>query len=178
VLGAGGVGIACVQGAVLAGASTIVVSDPLAERRDAAKHFGATHVLDPTTDDLHAACFDLTGVGMDYAFEAAGRAALIEQGINLVRNGGTVVGVGAPPADQSVTIPMAVLFTATEKKLIGCLLGTSNSQREVPRLLALWRAGRLDLDSMITGRVPLAQANDAIASATAKTGIRTIIDIA
>ena len=76
VLGAGGVGISVVQGAVLAGASTIVVSDPVAERRDAAKRFGATHVIDPTTEDLHTACYDLTGIGMDYAFEAAGFRAV------------------------------------------------------------------------------------------------------
>ena len=178
VLGAGGVGISVVQGAVLAGAATIVVSDPVPERREAAKRFGATHLVDPTTDDIAAACFDLTGVGMDYAFEAAGQAALIEQGIGLIRNGGTVVCVGAPPLDQSITIPHAVTFTAMEKRLIGCFLGTANAQREIPRLLSLWRAGRLDLDGMITGRVPLSRANEAIDAATDKRGVRTIIDIA
>jgi Zn-dependent alcohol dehydrogenase len=177
VLGAGGVGISVVQGAVLAGASTIIVSDPVAERREAAKRFGATHLVDPTTDDLTATCMDLTSVGLDYAFEAAGRAALIEQGIGLVRNGGTVVCVGAPPLEESVTIPMAVTFTAMEKKLVGCFLGTVNAHREVPRLLSLWRNGRLDLDGMVTGRVPLDQAQDAITAAKDMRGIRTIIDI-
>jgi S-(hydroxymethyl)glutathione dehydrogenase/alcohol dehydrogenase len=178
VLGAGGVGISVVQGAVLAGAATIMVSDPMAERREAAKRFGATHLVDPTTEDLASACFDLTGVGMDYAFEAAGQAALVEQSIGLIRNGGTIVCVGAAPLDQTITIAPAVTFTAMEKRLIGCCLGSANAQHEIPRLLSLWRTGRLDLDGMITGRVPLDQANEAIAAATDRRGVRTIIDIA
>ena len=77
VLGAGGIGIAVTQGARLAGAAMIVVSDPSEERREAAKRFGATHVLDPTAGDVPSACLELTGgIGMDYCFEAAGQASL------------------------------------------------------------------------------------------------------
>ena len=103
VLGAGGIGIAVAQGARLAGAAMIVVSDPSEERREAAKGFGATHVLDPAAGDVAAACFELTaGIGMDYAFESAGLASLIETGIQATRPGGTTVGVGAPPIDLSL----------------------------------------------------------------------------
>ena len=77
VIGLGGVGLSTVQGARVAGASRIIVSDPVAERREAAKAFGATDLLDPTQEDVMQRTRELTGVGVDYAFEAAGRASLI-----------------------------------------------------------------------------------------------------
>lgn len=177
VLGAGGIGISVVQGAVVAGASRIVVVEPDADRRTAATRFGATDVLDPTSDDVLVAAFDLTRVGFDYAFETAGRAALIEQGINGIRPGGTVVAVGAPPMAEALQIPMVVGFTAMEKKLLGCLLGSANSQLEIPRLIGLWQAGRLDLDAMVTGRRPLTEINEAMADARARKGLRTVVDV-
>ena len=177
VLGAGGIGISVTQGAVVAGASTIVVVDPDPERREAARSFGATHVLDPFADDVISAGLDLTGVGFDYAFEAAGKAALIEQGIAAIRPGGAVVCVGAPPITESITINGVVGFTATEKRIMGCLLGSVSSQYDVPRLVALWQAGRLDLDGMVTGRFPLAKINDAVDGAKSLKGLRTVIDL-
>ena len=114
---------------------------------------------------------------MDYAFEAAGRAALVTVGLDAIRPGGTTVCVGAPPIDENITIAPAAVFSASEKKLIGCLLGSSNSLRDVPRLLALWRAGRLDLEALITTRRPLAEVNDAFADLEAGRGIRTVISL-
>jgi Zn-dependent alcohol dehydrogenase len=179
VFGAGGIGIAVTQGACIAGAARIVVSDPVAARRDAALRFGATDVLDPAVDDVTTAAFELTGgIGFDYAFEAAGHAALIEQGIGAIRSGGTVVCVGAPPVDQGISIPGVVGFSATEKRLVGCLLGSVHAQRDIPRLLALWRAGRLDLDGMITARLPLAQAEQGLDLLRSREGIRTVLTVA
>jgi S-(hydroxymethyl)glutathione dehydrogenase/alcohol dehydrogenase len=179
VLGAGGIGIAVTQGARLAAASRVIVVDPVAERRDAALKFGATDVVDPGEADVAAQAFALTdGIGVDYAFEAAGQAALIEQGITAIRPGGTVVGVGAPPIDQGVTIPGVVGFTATEKKFIGCLLGSVHSHRDIPRLLALWEAGRLDLEGMITHRMPLDQTEDALQLMRNREGLRTVLSVA
>lgn len=178
VFGAGGIGIAVTQGARIAGAARIVVSDPVEERREAALRFGATDVLDPGRDDVTTAAFDLTGgIGFDYAFEAAGQAALIEQGIAAIRPGGTTVCVGAPPVDQGINIPGVVGFTATEKKLIGCLLGTVHAQRDVPLLLALWRAGRLDLDGMVTARLPLDDAEGGLERLRRREGIRTVLSV-
>ena len=177
VLGLGGIGLSVVQGARIAGASRIIVSDPIESRREAAARFGATDVLDPAKDDVTTVTHAITGVGADYAFEAAGRAALAEVGIAATRVGGTTVLVGAPTADQSVTLAPVVIFGVQEKKLIGCFLGSSNSLREVPRLLALWRAGRLDLDAMITNRRPLDEITEAFADVDAGVGIRTVIDL-
>ena len=100
---------------------------------------------------------EATGVGADFAFETAGRASLVSVGLAATRNGGTVVCVGAPPIGEKIEIAPAALFTVTEKKLLGCILGSSNSLREIPRLVALWRAGRLDLEALITARRPLAR---------------------
>jgi len=178
VLGAGGIGIAVTQGARLASAARIIVVDPVAERRDGAERFGATDVIDPTTEDVVGRVFALTGgIGADYAFEAAGQAALLEQGITAVRPGGTVVGVGAPPVDQGISIPGVVGFTATEKKLIGCLLGSVHAQRDIPRLLALWRVGRLDLEGMITHRLPLEETEQALELMRRREGIRTVLSV-
>jgi Zn-dependent alcohol dehydrogenase len=157
VLGAGGIGSAVVQGARLAGASRIVAADPVAARRQAALGFGATHVVDPATDDVTAFCMDLTGVGMDYCFEAAGQASLIDQG---------------------VSIPMVAAFTASEKRFVGCLLGSVRAQRDVPRILALARAGRLDLAGMVTDRYPLDEVDAAVDNLRARRGIRTALRIA
>jgi S-(hydroxymethyl)glutathione dehydrogenase/alcohol dehydrogenase len=178
VLGGGGIGVAVTQGARLAGASVIVVVDPVAARREAALGFGATHVIDPTQTDVTQFCMDLTGIGMDYCFEAAGQAALIEQGIASSRPGGTTVGVGAPPIDQGISIPMVTAFTATEKRLIGCLLGSVDAHRDIPRFLALAKAGRLDLAGMITDRYPLDEVTDAVENLRQRRGIRTSLRIA
>jgi Zn-dependent alcohol dehydrogenase len=178
VLGAGGIGISVIQGARLAGASVIVAVDPVAERREAALRFGATHAVDPGETDVQTYCFDLTTVGMDYAFEAAGQAALIEQGITAVRPGGSIVCVGAPPVAQGISIPMVVGFTITEKRLMGSLLGSVHAQRDIPRFLALAKAGRLDLGAMITDRYPLELVGDAVDNLAQRRGIRTALTIA
>jgi len=178
VLGLGGIGLSIVQGARIAGAARIVASDPVASRRAAARAFGATDLLDPASDDVLQAARDLTaGVGSDYAFESAGRAALIQTALGAVRNGGTVVCVGAPPISESIVIPLAAGFVISEKKLLGCTLGSSNSLREIPRLVALWRAGRLDLEALITSRRPLAEINQAMDDLRASRGIRTVLAI-
>jgi Zn-dependent alcohol dehydrogenase len=178
VVGAGGIGIAIVQGARIAGASTIIVSDPVAERRENAKRFGATDVIDPSTQDVIGAVHELTGgIGVDDAFDAVGAGPVIETCIWATRNGGTTVMVGAGGLEQSVSIAPPVVFSLSERKLIGCLLGSSNGRRDIPRLLALWRAGRLDLESMITARRPLAEINDAFDDMTAGRGLRTVLTI-
>ena len=175
VMGLGGVGQSVVQGARLAGASTIIASDPLAPRREAALGFGATHVIDPTVDDLAATVLGLTGVGVDVAFDAVGRSQLVVDGLTVTRNGGTTVMVGVPPLDEQLVIEMPALFAFAEKKLLGCLLGGVNSLRDIPRFVDLWKAGLLDLEGLITTRRPLDEINEAFDDLRAGRGIRTVI---
>ncbi len=179
VIGLGGIGIATIQGLRLAGASKIIAVDPVAERREAALTFGATDVLDPATiTDVAAESMALTdGIGVDYAFECAGKAALAVTGINATRRGGTTVCVGAPALEESILIENAVIFTAMEKKLCGCLLGSCQADHDISRMINLWKAGKLDLEGMITSRRPLEEVNEGFADMGAGKGIRTVIRI-
>jgi S-(hydroxymethyl)glutathione dehydrogenase/alcohol dehydrogenase len=177
VLGLGGVGIAIVQGARIAGASRIIVSDPVSERRDTAARFGATDAIDPVVDDVVARAHVLTGIGVDFAFEAVGKAVLGQAAVWATRPGGTAVLVGAGPVGDVISIEPAVVFMATERRLVGSFLGSSNSPRDIPRLLSLWRAGRLDLEGMITGRRPLTEVNEAFDDLRAARGLRTVLEL-
>jgi Zn-dependent alcohol dehydrogenase len=177
VMGLGGIGLSVVQGARVAGASRIIASDPVADRREAARTFGATDLLDPSSDDVAARAREMTDVGVDYAFETAGLAALVQTGLAAARNGGSVVCVGAPPLDQNITLAPAALFTVSEKKLLGCVLGSSNSLHEIPRLIGLWRTGQLDLEGLITQRRPLSEINQAMDDLAESRGIRTVLSI-
>jgi len=178
VMGLGGVGMSVVQGARVAGASRIFASDPVADRRNAAAAFGATDLLDPVDADVVAHVREATsGIGVDYAFDAAGAGPLVEAGLAATRNGGTTVLVGAPALDHTVTLHPAVASLTADNKLIGCLYGGCNSQREVPRLLALWQSGRLDLEPMITARRPIDDINAGLDDLRASIGIRTVFNL-
>jgi Zn-dependent alcohol dehydrogenase len=178
VTGAGGIGVAVLQGTRIAGAATVVVADPVAERREAALTFGATHAVDPDTTDVAAFCREVTGgIGVDYSFEAAGVARLIELGLSATRAGGTSVAIGAPPITDSLTIPLVSGFVVGEKRLLGCALGSVNAQRDIPRFLDLARTGQLDLAGMITHRFELDQIDDAVGNLRDRKGIRTALRI-
>ncbi len=177
VLGLGGIGASIVQGARLAGASKIFVSDPVAERREMARSFGATHLIDPNvTTDVAAHVMEQTGVGVDYAFEAAGVGALVELAVGATRNGGTIVMVGAPPITDQITVIPAIMVIQ-QKKITGCTLGGCNPLHDIPRMIDLYMAGRLDLEGMISNRRPLGEINEAVDDLAAGRGIRTVLDL-
>ncbi len=177
VLGLGGVGQSVVQGARLAGATAIIVSDPVEERRKAALAFGATHALDPTTENVVARTMEITEVGADFAFDAVGKTSLVQDGLAATRSGGTTVMVGVPGIAEQLVIESPTIFAFSEKKLLGCLLGGVNSPRDIPRLIDLWQAGLLDLEGLITARRPLTEINEAMDDLRAGRGIRTVISL-
>ncbi len=153
VIGCGGVGIAAIQGARVSGAAVIVGVDTVASKHDAALAFGATHAVHP--DQLAELSAQLTGgEGFDYAFEVVGTPQTIRAAWTAARRGGTVVVVGAGRADQQVEFtPFELLFDG--KRILGSLYGSADVRRDYARLLSLWRAGRLDLEGMITQRLRL-----------------------
>lgn len=179
VMGAGGIGLSIIQGARLAGAARIIVSEPDGERRATALAMGATHAVDPTADDLLAATLDLSpgGIGADVAFDAVGRSALVAAGIDATRKGGTTVMVGVPGLEDPFSYPLPAVLAIGEKKLVGSLLGSCNSLRDIPRLIDLMQQGHLDLASLITARRPLHDINQAFDDIRSTTGIRTVIDL-
>lgn len=174
VIGCGGVGIAVVQGARIAGAAEIAVVDPVAPKRELALRFGATHAVAP--EGLDALRGELTdGRGFDYAFEVVGRAQTIRTAWEATRRGGTSVIVGVPRADETVCFSGFDLFYA-EKRLTGSVYGGSDVRRDIGRWVRLWREGRLDLASMITQRIDLAALDAAMTALDGSEGIRTLVE--
>lgn len=160
VIGCGGVGISVIQGARLSGASIIVAVDPVTEKQELAKSFGATHATTP--DGLTDLAASLTGgEGVDYAFEAVGLPTTIRSAFDTARRGGTAVIVGAGSADARVEFSPQELFVM-ERRLLGSFYGSADVRSEYHRMLGLWRAGRLDLERMITNRLPLDNINEAL----------------
>jgi len=177
VAGLGGIGVSLVQGARLAGASRIIASDPVGSRRDHASNFGATDLIDPTQEDVVARVKEITGdIGVDYAFDGAGSTQVLQDCIAASRLGGTTVMVGAP-LEMTLEIPIPALFLTHEKKIMGSLLGSCHSHRDVPRFLALWRKGALDLEGMISHRRPIDEINEGMDDLRAANGIRTVLSL-
>jgi S-(hydroxymethyl)glutathione dehydrogenase/alcohol dehydrogenase len=173
VVGAGGVGLSVIQGARIAGASTIVAIDPNEAKHPVAKRFGATHTAAP--DDLEETKALLTGgAGFDYAFEVVGRSAAIGTAWNAARRGGDVIVVGAGAADHEWRQnAFALLFDG--KSLKPSLYGGCDLKRDIPLFVDLWRAGKLDLDGLISRRIGFGELNDAVRALTDGDVIRQVV---
>jgi NDMA-dependent alcohol dehydrogenase len=164
VFGAGGIGLNMIQGAALVGAERIIAVDTRPAKLELARQFGATHAVDASRDDPVAAIAALTGGrGADYAFEAIGLPATVEQALACVRKAGTAVVVGLTSATATVSISPLTLVQQ-EKTLRGSLYGSARPRVDMPRLLDLYVAGKLKLDELITRRYPLDAVNDAVAA--------------
>jgi S-(hydroxymethyl)glutathione dehydrogenase / alcohol dehydrogenase len=173
VIGCGGVGIAVIQGARLSGAAVIAGVDPVVGKHTVARRFGATHAAGP--DQLGELSAELTGgEGFDYVFEVVGTPQTIRAAWAAARRGGTVVIVGAGRADQQVEFtPFELLFDG--KKILPALYGSAVVGRDYARLLGLWRAGRLDLEGMITQRLKLDDIDRALAALGEGDVVRQVI---
>ncbi|MDH5670919.1 MAG: Zn-dependent alcohol dehydrogenase [Myxococcales bacterium] len=159
VFGCGGVGIATIQGARIAGAAKIFAVDISDEKLELAKRFGATDVV--KADDAQKTIMAGTrGIGVDYAFEAIGVAAVVEAAIQVTRRGGTTVAVGVGKFTESIKLN-ALAFPLSGKKLCGCMFGSANPQHDFPKLLDLYRSGKLDLEGMVTKTYSIDQAQEA-----------------
>ncbi|GHG16050.1 Zn-dependent alcohol dehydrogenase [Streptomyces filamentosus] len=175
VIGCGGVGISAIQGAKLRGAAQIVAVDPVASRREAALRFGATEAVAP--EGLADAKQRITaGEGFDYVFEVVGRSATARTAYETTRRGGTLCVVGAGAMDDNLQLNMFELFF-DEKRILPSMYGGGDVLRSYERAIALWRAGRIDLESLITHRVPLANVNEALEQMRTGTALRTCIEI-
>ena len=161
VFGCGGVGLNCMQGSAIAGATTIIAVDLLDNKLELAKEFGATHTVNAAREDPVERIRELTGgKGAHYAFEAIG---LVEkpfvQSILCTRRRGITVWVGHAPFDTPVTIDARDLMM--EKTVIGSMYGSARPRLEFPRLLELYKSGALKLDELISRRFPLEEVNEA-----------------
>lgn len=162
VIGAGGVGLNAIQGARLAGASTIIAVDVNLAKLERARIFGATHVVDATGEDAVSVVRELTGnLGADYTFEAVGRSATMRQCWEMARPGGTVVMIGIASEGSELALP-ANRVVREERRLMGSFYGSARPHIDMPMILNLYMAGKLMLDELVTHRFSLAEINEAI----------------
>ena len=175
VIGTGGVGLNSVQGAVQSGASTIIAIDLLDEKLEAARKFGATHVINATKEDVVAAVKDATeGRGADYVFVTVGATKAIEQSYDLMGKGGAVVLVGMTASDV-MTEYCPCNIADNSQRILGSKMGSARIQVDIPSLVALYQQGRLQLDELISGRYRLDEINDAIESVKKGEALRNVV---
>ena len=175
VFGAGGVGLNAIQGAVIAGAERIIAVDAQPSKLEMAKTFGATDVVDASKADAVESIRALTeGRGVDYAFEAIGTKRTVEQAFEATRKAGTCVVIGLGSIKESVSLNLFFL-PLLEKRLLGCWYGSADVHRDIPRLLALYRAGKLKLDALVTRTYRLEEINEAFAAMNSGANARGVI---
>jgi alcohol dehydrogenase len=157
VFGLGGVGLACVLGAVASGANPIVVVDPLAEKRALALSLGATHAVQAGGGAV-AAVREATGGGAKFVFESVGHEAVLAQAYAATRRGGTTIATGLPHPSKQFAVP-AVSLVAEERTVKGSYMGSAVPRRDLPRFVAMYQAGRLPVDRLLTHRLALDEVN-------------------
>ena len=162
VYGAGGIGLNILQGAALAGATTIIAVDTASEKEAIAREFGATHFCiadDTTLQNIR----DLTGGrGAEHVFEAVGLPSIQEAALEAVRPGGMLTLVGLSAMGTGTNLPGAVI-TRTEKTVKGSYYGSVSPKRDFPLFLEMYQQGRLKLDELVSQRYSLDQINEAYA---------------
>jgi len=177
VVGVGGIGTAAVQGAKHAGASKIIVVEPVAEKRTRALSFGATHAV-ASLDEAQGLVSDLTwGQGADKALITVGvcDGEMIAPVMSLVSKGGRVVVTAVTPIAQTEVKLSLFELTIWQKQLVGTLFGSANPRADIPKLCQLYQDGILKLDEMITNTYELKQVNEGYADMMAGRNTRGVI---
>jgi S-(hydroxymethyl)glutathione dehydrogenase/alcohol dehydrogenase len=140
----------------------VIAIDVADFKLELAQAFGATHLIDARSTDPVSRVHELTdGIGVDYAFDAAGRISTLEQAVGMTRRGGMTVAIGMPPMGETIAIE-PLPFIVANKTIRGSIYGSSDFARDVPRILGLLRQNRLKLTELVTGRFTLEQVNVAL----------------
>src|SRR5271166_2560136 len=175
VIGSGGVGLNSVQGARIAGCYPIIAIDVDPMKLAAARKFGATHTITAKRENVEGRVRELTnGRKADWVFVTVGVKGAAEQGVTLMKRNGATVLVGMPPSGVLATIDPGSL-AADGQRILGSKMGSARPVIDVPRIVALYREGRLKLDELITGRYPLDKINEAVASSRSGAALRNVI---
>ncbi|HSY78632.1 MAG TPA: Zn-dependent alcohol dehydrogenase [Verrucomicrobiae bacterium] len=173
VFGAGGVGLAAIQGARIAGARKIIAVDMFEGKLAMAKRMGATDTVDASNSDPVDEIRKMTGGGVDYSFEAIGLKKVAEQAFNSLKAGGTATVIGMIPVGQKVEIDGYMFLT--ERKLQGSNMGSNRFRIDMPKYIDFYLQGRLNLDDMISQRRKLEDVNDAFRAMKAGEVARTVL---
>ncbi len=158
VIGCGGVGLAAINGAAIAGAGRIIAIDMVASKGNLASQFGATDFIDASQTDAVKTVLEMTKGGVHHAFEAIGLSKTAEQAFNMLRRGGTANIIGMIPVGQTITL-MGAAFLG-EKRIQGSMMGSNRFPVDMPRLVDFYMSGKLKLDEMISQRIRLDQVNE------------------
>jgi S-(hydroxymethyl)glutathione dehydrogenase / alcohol dehydrogenase len=175
IFGCGGVGLAALQGACIAGATSVIAVDVLASKLEFARKLGATDVVDASAGDPVEQVRALTGGrGAEFTFEVVGRPEAMRQAYQAACRGGTVTFVGALRADVTLELPANDLHSSA-KRLLGSAYGSAQVRRHMPEIVALAQAGRLDLASMVSAKRPLEEVNDAMDAIEGGDVVRSVL---
>jgi S-(hydroxymethyl)glutathione dehydrogenase/alcohol dehydrogenase len=173
VIGCGGIGLNCVQGAYLAGARRIIAVDTMESKLELARQFGATDTVDASESDPVQQVIALTGEGVDYSFEAIGLKPTAEQAFNMLRRGGTGTIIGMIPFGTDIELPGFAFLM--EKKLQGSTMGSNRFRVDIPQWLELYQQGRLKFDELVSRRITLEQINEGFEAMKSGEVARSII---
>ncbi|BEV01181.1 zinc-dependent alcohol dehydrogenase family protein [Novosphingobium olei] len=177
IIGMGAIGFAALLAAAASGASQIIAVDILDDKLELALSMGATDVVSARDPDAIERVRALTDGGADFAFEFAGVTKALEQAYRMTRRGGTTITAGLPPPDA--TLPVNVVnLVAEERSLKGSYIGTCVPVRDVPRYIALYRAGRLPVDKLMNGTIPLDRINEGFDRLHEGSVLRLVVDLA
>jgi S-(hydroxymethyl)glutathione dehydrogenase/alcohol dehydrogenase len=161
VIGCGGVGLNCVQGAAIAGAARIFAVDLLTEKLELARKFGATDLVNPKAGDPVGQVKDATSGGVDYSFEAIGLKQTTEQAFYMLKTGGTATVIGMIPVGTTIELHGPEFLR--EKKIQGSLMGSNRFRFDMPKYVDFYLRGKLNLDDLVSQRIALPQINEAFA---------------
>ena len=173
VIGCGGIGLNCIQGAAIAGAARVIAVDRIKEKLDLAKTFGATDLVDASDGTAVQQVQEMTGGGVQYSFEAIGLKATAEEAFAMLRRGGTATVIGMIPIGQNVEVPGFELLY--EKKLQGSNMGSNRFRVDMPRFIDLYMDGRLKLDELVSQRIALHDVNEGFEAMKAGSVARSVI---
>jgi S-(hydroxymethyl)glutathione dehydrogenase/alcohol dehydrogenase len=163
VIGLGGVGLNAINGAVTAGAATIIAVDIADDKLDRAKSFGATHVINSAQADPVAEVRAITGVGADAVFDFVGIAQVTEQALEMVAPGGGLYLIGVLDPTAALSISSIGMLTG-KKRIEGVYMGSTNAKRDIPLYARLYLEGRFELDSLVSKEISLSEINEGYAS--------------
>lgn len=175
VVGCGGIGLSAVNGAALAGASKIIAIDTSSAKLEKAKEVGATDTINASNVNPVEAVKEMTdGQGVPYSFEAIGLKETAEQCFAMLRPGGVATIIGMIPFGTKIELHGADFLR--DRKIQGTSMGGNRFRVDMPRLLELWRQGRLKLDTLISGKIKLEQINEGFAQLKSGAPVRNLID--
>lgn len=176
VIGLGGVGLCALLGAKVSGARQIVAIDLSEEKLALAKELGATHTVNAADENAIEQVKDLTGGGVDMAFELAGSVRALELAYYITARGGTTVTAGLPHPEHKLGIP-AVSLVAEERTLRGSYIGTCVPRRDLPRYMSLYNQGQLPVDRLLSDVLALDDINAGFEKLAAGQSIRQVITL-